>query len=281
MQLTTTRTMCTTLTFLLASFCFAATVAFAPSHNCRSTILAARTTTRVSQRFIGGSSCKNNRYYSRNLSAVAAATKIPDLFARLPWNVEKERARQARRMQQERAALHRELGIAEDATYEEIVAATDHLIAMHAGNIKKRVQVEIAKDKILQVRLNERMAGLALSNQEARAQSKFEVEGYVSFYLAVYTSFFLDARVEPNAFVFVCWITFVGVYMLSFYSLHMKTGGDKKGSVEFVHNRATNYIVCPFSHVYFTLLFVVPTTTTLRVSLKKNGTLRLGRAIWL
>ena len=107
----------------------------------------------------------------------AAAVSIPNPFKKLPWNVQKDKEREARRMKQERAKLHRELGIAEDATYEEIVEATDHLIAMAGDNLKQKIKVEVAKDKILQIRLNERLAGLAAQSKEARAQSTFEYDG--------------------------------------------------------------------------------------------------------
>lgn len=107
----------------------------------------------------------------------AAAVSIPNPFKKLPWNVQKEQQRQARRLKVERATLHRELGIAEDATYEEIVAATDNLIARAGGDLKRKIQIEIAKDKILQIRLNERLVGLAAAqSKEARAQSSYELE---------------------------------------------------------------------------------------------------------
>ncbi len=83
----------------------------------------------------------------------------------------------ARKLRLERSALHRELGIAEDATYEEIVAATDLLIANADGDLKRKIQIEVAKDKILQIRLNERLAGLTQASTEAKAQSSYEVVG--------------------------------------------------------------------------------------------------------
>ena len=114
-------------------------------------------------------------------TTVLNAAAVANPFKRLPWNVRKEKERQARRLKQERAALHRQLGIAEDATYEEIVAATEGLIARAgSNNIKEKVKIEVAKDKILQIRLNERLAGLARENKEARAMSTYEVEGCVS-----------------------------------------------------------------------------------------------------
>ncbi len=102
---------------------------------------------------------------------------LPNPFKQLPWNVEKEKQRKSRKLRLERSKLHRELGIAEDATYEEIVVATDSLIARAGSDLKRKIQIEVAKDKILQIRLNERLAGLAAASTEARAQSSFEVEG--------------------------------------------------------------------------------------------------------
>jgi hypothetical protein len=99
---------------------------------------------------------------------------VPNPFRQLPWNVEKAKKQKSRRLRLERSKLHRELGIAEDATYEELVFATDSLIARAGGDLKRKIQVEVAKDKILQIRLNERLAGLAAASTEARAQSSFE-----------------------------------------------------------------------------------------------------------
>ena len=102
---------------------------------------------------------------------------IPNPLKSLPWNVQKEKERQARKLKLERSQLHRELGIAEDATYEEIVEATDRLIARAGDDIKAKIKVEVAKDKILQIRLNERLAGLATATADAKAQSNFEYDG--------------------------------------------------------------------------------------------------------
>ena len=98
-------------------------------------------------------------------------------LSKLPWNVERERQRAARKLKQERNELHRQLGIAEDATYEDIVAATDALIAKAGSDLKAKVKVEVAKDKILQIRLNERLSGLTTGTKDARAQSRFEQQG--------------------------------------------------------------------------------------------------------
>ena len=113
----------------------------------------------------------------RTSSSTRRAAAISNPLSKLPWNVKREQERAARRLKQERNALHRQLGIAEDATYEEIVAATDALIAKAGTDIKAKVKVEIAKDKILQIRLNERLAGLNTATKDARAQSRYEQEG--------------------------------------------------------------------------------------------------------
>lgn len=112
---------------------------------------------------------------SSTSTRMAAAISNP--LGKLPWNVKREQEKAARRLKQERNALHRQLGIAEDATYEDIVAATDSLIAKAGDDLKAKVKIEIAKDKILQIRLNERLAGLNTATKDARAQSRFEQEG--------------------------------------------------------------------------------------------------------
>eukprot|EP00560_Eucampia_antarctica_P009187 CAMPEP_0197823664 /NCGR_PEP_ID=MMETSP1437-20131217/992_1 /TAXON_ID=49252 ORGANISM="Eucampia antarctica, Strain CCMP1452" /NCGR_SAMPLE_ID=MMETSP1437 /ASSEMBLY_ACC=CAM_ASM_001096 /LENGTH=259 /DNA_ID=CAMNT_0043422947 /DNA_START=152 /DNA_END=928 /DNA_ORIENTATION=+ len=101
---------------------------------------------------------------------------IPNPLKSLPWNVRKDQQRKARQMKIESAKLHRQLGIAEDATFEEISVATDGLIrkAEADGDAKRKVKVEIAKDRIMQIRLNERLAGLATVTKAAQAQSRIE-----------------------------------------------------------------------------------------------------------
>lgn len=110
---------------------------------------------------------------------MTASAAVPNPFKKLPWNAKREREREARRLKQESAILHRELGITEDAEYEEITAACDRLILEAGDDVKAKIKIEVAKDKILQIRLNERLAGLTETSMEARAQSNYEVEGYV------------------------------------------------------------------------------------------------------
>ena len=115
---------------------------------------------------------------------LAALPKVPNPFQQLPWNVEKAQKSKERKLKLERSRLHRELGIAEDATYEEINEATEKMIALADGDLKRKIQIEVVKDKILQIRLNERLAGLMsdIVTKDAKAQSGFETDGYVQKY---------------------------------------------------------------------------------------------------
>jgi hypothetical protein len=110
---------------------------------------------------------------STTLNAAAKA-KMPNLLKSLPWNVKKEKEREARRLRQQSAQYHRELGIPEGATFEEITEACDKIKARHEGDYKKQVKTDITKDKIMQIRLNERLAGLGTETKEARAASMEE-----------------------------------------------------------------------------------------------------------
>jgi len=111
--------------------------------------------------------------------AAPTLPSIPNPFQQLPWNIEKSEKRTARKLKLERSKLHRELGIAEDATYEKIVEATELMIERAEGDIKRKILIEVTKDKILQIRLNERLAGLMsdIVTKDAKAQSGFEDVG--------------------------------------------------------------------------------------------------------
>ena len=72
------------------------------------------------------------------------AVAIPNPMKSLPWVAKKEKERETRRIKTESAKLHRELGIAEDATFEEIQEATQTLInrAEADGDVAHREQPE-------------------------------------------------------------------------------------------------------------------------------------------
>jgi hypothetical protein len=80
------------------------------------------------------------------------------------------------------------LGLPEDATYEDVASRTKHLIestqhAVDAGSmsknesIKRRIKIEIARDKIYQIRLNERISGVRAEQDDAARVSKLEESG--------------------------------------------------------------------------------------------------------
>jgi hypothetical protein len=51
------------------------------------------------------------------------------------------------------------LGLGEDATYDEIEAAVGDLTAKYAGDAKMKIKLQVAKDKIMDERLKQRMSG--------------------------------------------------------------------------------------------------------------------------
>jgi hypothetical protein len=79
----------------------------------------------------------------------AASVSISNPFNKLPWNVCKERNREAGCIQLKRARLHRELIISENALWEEIVIVTDALILKAGDDLKQKIKVKVAKDKAL------------------------------------------------------------------------------------------------------------------------------------
>ena len=56
-------------------------------------------------------------------------------------------------------AAYRLMGLDLDATYDEIEKSFDELLATYTGEPKKKIKLQVAKDKILEDRLRQRMAG--------------------------------------------------------------------------------------------------------------------------
>jgi hypothetical protein len=111
-----------------------------------------------------------------------AVPKIPNPYEGLPWNAEREERRKQRRLAIDNASLFRELGLPEDATYEDVAATTKHLIDLASDlpkneGIKRRIKIEIARDKIYQIRLNERISGVRAEQEDAARVSKLEEAG--------------------------------------------------------------------------------------------------------
>lgn len=119
-------------------------------------------------------SLRNTPLTTLRMASAPTLPKIPNPLKKLPWVVEREDIREKNRLRYEASKLYRELGVAEDANYEEIVRATKALKKRHAGDIKAQVKFDIAKDKIQQIRLNLRTAGLYLESSDAAAEEWME-----------------------------------------------------------------------------------------------------------
>jgi len=131
----------------------------------------------------------------------AIAAQLPDPYKTLPWNTEREVQRKQRRLTIENASLFRELGLAEDATYEDVAAKTNLLIELtqelpKIEGIKKKIKIEIARDKIYQIRLNERIAGVRVEQEDAARVSKLEEEGIEG--LVAMTTDSVDDIIKPK-----------------------------------------------------------------------------------
>ncbi len=119
---------------------------------------------------------------SARASGSKGLPKIPNPYEGLPWNAEREERRKERRLAIANAALFRELGLPEDATYEDVASRTKHLIDMTVDlpkneGIKRRIKIEVARDKIYQIRLNERISGVRSEQDDAARVSKLEEAG--------------------------------------------------------------------------------------------------------
>ena len=72
---------------------------------------------------------------------------------------------------EEARALYRELGLAEDADYDEINAVYEELEAKYKGDVKRIIKLKVARDKILEDRLRQRMQGTLQANDDVRVAS--------------------------------------------------------------------------------------------------------------
>jgi hypothetical protein len=61
--------------------------------------------------------------------------------------------------QPDASECYRLLGLAEDANYDEIEAAFEDLVTKYADDPKRKIKLQVAKDKILEDRLRQRMSG--------------------------------------------------------------------------------------------------------------------------
>lgn len=104
--------------------------------------------------------------------------KLSNPYKSLPWIVEREQHRTEREHEIANAAMFRELGLPFDAKYEDVKEKTDELIEHYkaTNDIKSRIKVEVARDKIFMLKLNERMEGLE-SGEDVMEQQQGQEDG--------------------------------------------------------------------------------------------------------
>lgn len=84
---------------------------------------------------------------------------LKPLLQSLPWEKEREREKEMIRLRMEGASLYRTLGVSEDASYEEITSAAHLLEEKYATDIKKKIKITITREKIMELRLKQRVSG--------------------------------------------------------------------------------------------------------------------------
>eukprot|EP00611_Tribonema_gayanum_P008111 TRINITY_DN17576_c0_g1_i1.p1 TRINITY_DN17576_c0_g1~~TRINITY_DN17576_c0_g1_i1.p1 ORF type:complete len:345 (-),score=104.16 TRINITY_DN17576_c0_g1_i1:24-917(-) len=115
--------------------------------------------------FVVPSGISSGKALARPCSRVSAAAPLRmGLSEWVPGSVKglfgKSKA-QAGRARDEGAALFRQLGVAADASFEEIQEATARLKSKYAGDRKQQVRIDKLKDDIMDLRLRQRMSKTA------------------------------------------------------------------------------------------------------------------------
>lgn len=72
------------------------------------------------------------------------------------------------RLRMEGASLYRTLGVSEDASYEEITSAAHLLEEKYATDIKKKIKITITREKIMELRLKQRVSGKISREERTR-----------------------------------------------------------------------------------------------------------------
>jgi len=127
---------------------------------------------------------------------------------------------------EEAQGLYRMLGLAEDATYDEINEAYEVLATKYAGETKRLINLQVAKDKILEDRLRQRMSGsLKASVSESPFERRDEPRKLISLPPFLEGVMELPTRQEltKNAIVFAC-IGLLPVLSLSWASTSVSLG---------------------------------------------------------
>jgi len=134
-------------------------------------------------------------------------------------------------------ALFRLLGLSEDADYDEVNAAYDTLATKYAGETKRLIKLQVAKDKILDYRLRQRMSG-SLKVTEAFGEDRYVEEKKPLITLPPFLQSVMELpskeELTKNAIVFAC-IGLLPVLALSWASTSVSLGFA--GSLYLLYNR--------------------------------------------
>lgn len=141
-----------------------------------------------------------------SLSSILPSFENP--YAKLPWKLQRIEERKTRKNTLDNAALYRDLGLPADASYENVRDKTAFLIAEAeaAGDIKARIQVEIARDRIYQIRLNERELGLDVATIEAKRASSYDKRDFTSMTDTVDDVIEKKVAVEERSIPIISWL---------------------------------------------------------------------------
>lgn len=108
-------------------------------------------------------------------TSLSAIDPLRPLTSKLPWERRRREERERHEMRLEGAKLYRTLGVAEDATYEEIAEAANALTAKYATDTKRKLRIAVTKDAIMDLRLKQRVSGSLKVDSWAREISAAEV----------------------------------------------------------------------------------------------------------
>jgi hypothetical protein len=140
--------------------------------------------------------------------------------------VSKKKSSKSSRGKSEGAALYRQLGVAEDAGFEEIQDAFERLSKKFSGDKKQVIRLEKVKDQIMDLRLKQRMEGTLKVAGAALRADEAEVSLTVKPRKALIPRRVAEWITVPDkAHVWKCtsWMGGFGMFSLLFPAFHTST----------------------------------------------------------
>jgi len=129
-------------------------------------------------------------------------------------------------MSEEVQGCFRMMGLAEDATYDEVEAAYEQLAAKYAGETKRLIKLQVAKDKILEERLRQRMSG-SLKVSDVFGEDRFVEQKKPLIVLPPFLDRVMElpskAELTKNSIVFGC-IGLLPILAISWASTSVSLG---------------------------------------------------------